>query len=488
MADPPPTGVRAEDICRLCENIIDLLSVHPTMLYEIGLTTIWKHVGHHLVFKDGDENVATSMSQFLKFPMSGGEGDTGNSLDNVGNDTKVKSPHSASSPYFEHSLQSQHSAHSDEDTHAHSNGDGLYHDERGEHARRHASGSTCRVLSSSPGDSARQVYSQRNHGGDKIEHLGCVGKEAALTEKLVVVEKEKDELLDKNWAQEEHIKRLEETLASKTSSLSEAESTASALKGDLERLTIDLSYAEIVRHNYVRQLLPNVFQRLLSSEEYKKTLSDVFNQAIVAGWSKGVKVKHSDEDVEAILATAADYDPECKSTFISAFDTLFVKKYPYVEKLIESFCLPLGDLQNMWSEGKGPTVGSSAANAYHWRLDSFGASCVTGNIFTWSLALGLIRSVLRSGEYSSLGHWRLDSSGASCVLGNILWRLESSGSSYVLKNIRRLAIGNWTHPKRLAFREIFVTWPLALGLIRSGKHYRDKTEARHWLRESVKGS
>ncbi|GJY82087.1 hypothetical protein Tco_0494838 [Tanacetum coccineum] len=72
MADPPPTGVRAEDICRLCENIIDLLPVHPTMLYEIGLTTIWKHVGHHLVFKDGDENVATSMSQFLKFPMSGG--------------------------------------------------------------------------------------------------------------------------------------------------------------------------------------------------------------------------------------------------------------------------------------------------------------------------------------------------------------------------------------------------------------------------------
>ncbi|GJV97445.1 hypothetical protein Tco_1549022 [Tanacetum coccineum] len=30
-----------------------------------------KHVGHHPVFKDGEGTAATSMSQFLKFPMSG---------------------------------------------------------------------------------------------------------------------------------------------------------------------------------------------------------------------------------------------------------------------------------------------------------------------------------------------------------------------------------------------------------------------------------
>ncbi|GKE46948.1 hypothetical protein Tco_1478206, partial [Tanacetum coccineum] len=102
---------------------------------------------------------------------------------------------------------------------------------------------------------------------------------------------------------------------------------------------------------------------LLSSEEYKKSLSDVFNQAIAAGWSKGMNVERSDEDAKAILATAADYDPECKSTFMSAFDALFVKSYPYVKKLAVSFRLPLGDLQNMWPEGEGPTVGSSAVNA-----------------------------------------------------------------------------------------------------------------------------
>ncbi|GKC61747.1 hypothetical protein Tco_1089345, partial [Tanacetum coccineum] len=150
------------------------------------------------------------------------------------------------------------------------------------------------------------------------EHLGCAGKEAALAEKLVMVEKEKYDLLDKSRVQEDRIKHLEEALASKTSSLSEAESVAGNLKGDLERLTLDLSHAEIVRHNYVRHLLPTVFQRLLSNDEYKKSLSDVFNQAIAAGWSEGVKVERSMEDAEEILSAATDYDPECKATFMSA--------------------------------------------------------------------------------------------------------------------------------------------------------------------------
>nr|GEV47332.1 hypothetical protein [Tanacetum cinerariifolium] len=186
------------------------------------------------------------------------EGDAGNSLDDARNDTEVNSPHFASSPHFEHSLQSQHSAHSDEDTHGHSNGDGLYHDKIDEHARRHASSSTGCVLSSSSGGSGCQRYEAldywelyqshfscqdvfdrltdtKNQLVDVIrsrsalsddhkilqqEHLSCVSKKPTLTQKLDVVEKEKDELLDKNREQEEQIKRLEEALASKTSSLS----------------------------------------------------------------------------------------------------------------------------------------------------------------------------------------------------------------------------------------------------------------------------
>ncbi|GJU88699.1 hypothetical protein Tco_1301122 [Tanacetum coccineum] len=202
-----------------------------------------------------------------------------------------------------------------------------------------------------------------DHKSLQQEHLGCAGKEAGLVEQLAMAEKEKDDLLDKNREQEERIKQLEEKLASKTSSLTESENYVGTLKGDLERLTVDLSHAEIVRHNYVRQLLPTVFQRLLSNDEYKHNLSDVFNQAIATGWSEGVKVRRAKEDADAILAEPTDYDPNCKDTFMSAFESLFTKSYPYVEKLDASFRLPLGDLQNMWSEGEGATVGSSAANA-----------------------------------------------------------------------------------------------------------------------------
>ncbi|GJV62326.1 hypothetical protein Tco_1468426 [Tanacetum coccineum] len=525
VTDPPPTGVLVEDICRLCENIIDLRPVHPAMLYAIGLTTIWKHVGHHPVFKDSEGTVATSMSQFLKFLMVRGvRVDKGTALranevipqhtiqslpsssqipeksaaegtsrrtkkkkgapltfaldESEGDDStrtssethhstsplntiisddvnpaagrgslvlesvrredddadhsleNVEDGNEANSPPIDHSLRPQHSYYSDEDAHVHFGG--LHHDEEDEQDHMHASGSFGHVVSSFSGGSARLAFPKQNPGGDgavmsdmminlatpavqaqqihlsdhqalqlswfalgrgalaqidllqwyealnndygelyeshrscqdvsnrlaktqnqlvdviqnrnqladenktlRQDHLGCAGKEAALAEKLAMVEKEKDDLLDKTGT----------------------------LKGDLEHFTLDLSHAEIVRHNYVRHLLPTVFQQLLSSDECKKSLSDVFNQAIAAGWSKGVKVEHSVEDAEVILSTASDYDPECKATFMSAFDALFTKSYPYVEKVTKSFRLPLGDHQNMRPEGTEPTLSSNAVD------------------------------------------------------------------------------------------------------------------------------
>ncbi|GJR58415.1 hypothetical protein Tco_1500577 [Tanacetum coccineum] len=201
-----------------------------------------------------------------------------------------------------------------------------------------------------------------SHWSCRDVHLGCVGKEAGLTEKLTAVEKARDDLLDKNRERDECIKQLEVDLASKTSSFTKAEGVVGTLQGDLERLTLDLSYAEIVRHNYVHQLLPTVVQRLLSNGEYKKSLTDVFNLAIAAGLLEGVKATCSEEEAQAFLATAVDYDPACKETFMSEFDSLFDKSYPYVEKLVESFRLPLGDLQNLWPEGTGPTLSGNAAD------------------------------------------------------------------------------------------------------------------------------
>ncbi|GJS91339.1 hypothetical protein Tco_0773975 [Tanacetum coccineum] len=542
VAEPPPIGVRAEYIRRLCEHIIDLLPVPPAMLYAVGLTTVWKHVGHHSVFKYGDGKVATSMSQFLKFPMAGGvrvgkgtalaanevipqhttpplpsgsqipeksdhqrvvevenervlaakrkaqtakdkavgkraaegasqrtkkkkttplsfalsdseadesnrsgsgthhsasplntiipnedglatsllsepvtqtEEGTDQPLDNVEDTTE------ANSPQFEHSPQYQQSDHSGEDTQTVRSGP----------ERTHASGSAGHGVSSTSGGSHRLAFPARHPGGDgagsslrrdavtpavrsqqsrlsdyqalqrswfelgrgalaQIDilrryealnedygelfeshrscravsdrltetqnqlldtvqsrnqlsedhkalqqvHLGCVGKEADLVEKLAAMEKERDDLLDRDRERGAH--------------------PAVGGGSRLQDFLLDRD-RRCCRHT----------KGLLSSDEYRKSLSDVFNLAIAAGWSEGVKAACSEEEAQAFLATAVDYDPACKETFMTEFDSLFDKSYPYVEKLAESFRLPLEDLQNMWPEGTRPTLSGNAAGA-----------------------------------------------------------------------------------------------------------------------------
>ncbi|GJU75980.1 hypothetical protein Tco_1273050 [Tanacetum coccineum] len=380
VSDPPPSGVSAEDVHRLCENVIDLRLVHLTMLYEIGLTTIWKHVGHHLAFKDGEENVAANMSEFLKFPMARGvrigrgtalrpnevivqnttppfggnaysrqeaqdkaagkrhgrvgtsghtkkrktaplsmglsefeadgslQGDSGTihsvtpintfnpvntnaeaegsnqalqyngrvkekaadaSNNNDNNTEEVNSPHSASSPHSKRSLHSEHSLHSEEHTEIRTPNDDVHLNERYDnvqHAATCTEGANLQTQLSPPAPLNSLVEALRtratlseDHKALQQVHLECVDKEDALAEKLV-------------------------------------------------RLTIDLSQAEAVRYNYVRQLLPTVIYRLLSIDEYKKSLYEPFNRSIIVGWAEGVKVDQTKEEARAILADADDYD------------------------------------------------------------------------------------------------------------------------------------------------------------------------------------
>nr|GEZ29911.1 hypothetical protein [Tanacetum cinerariifolium] len=320
MVDPLPTSVRAEDIHRLCESIIDVRPVHPAMLYEISLTTIWKHVGYHTVLKDGEGNASLNFSSFPCLGVHIGKGtalvankvvaqhtttplppgsqiteksdyqkvfeqsEPNNSTCSVSGTRHSASPlttiipndtnptpggwnltlESPNRPKGDTENSLDNAKNDTEDTHAHFDGDGLYHDKRYEHIYRNIlfrlraefflqqfrpSGSSLQANVSPPAsfvpvwnlttysilnddESCRDMMI--NLGSSislivhvkmfSIGHLGCVGKEETLIEKLVAVEKEKDKLLDKNREQEEQIRRLEETLASKTSSLSEAES------------------------------------------------------------------------------------------------------------------------------------------------------------------------------------------------------------------------------------------------------------------------
>nr|GEY21083.1 hypothetical protein [Tanacetum cinerariifolium] len=153
------------------------------------------------------------------------------------------------------------------------------------------------------------------------------------------------------------------------------------------------------------------------SDKYKKSLSDGFNQTITTGWSEGVKVERSDEDVKAILATAGDYDPKCKSTFMSVFDGIFVKRYPYVIfktcglKVKDPPSNPFWNVQRLGLLLLKPP-GVYVSSLGHWHLDLYLTTCVLGICFVpWPLALGLIPYALPfKGYVSSFGHWHLDSS------------------------------------------------------------------------------
>nr|GEU35205.1 hypothetical protein [Tanacetum cinerariifolium] len=425
VADLPLTSVWAKDIRRLCENIIDFHPVHPTMLYEIGLTTIWKHVRHCLVFKDGEGVgvrvgkgallrlmklfLTTLPNLFLLVPRS-----PRNLTIRSGFETR----HSASplttiisdnvDPTARGGSLVLESVRREEDdvnrsldnvegdTHVHFGGGGLHHDEGDEQTHRHASRS-----------SGRLAFPKRNPGGDGAGSSlrGDVVPPASfisawnLTTHSILNDVESCQDMMINLA----------TLAIK---LFRAHRSCKDVSDRLIETQNQL--VDVIQN---RSKLADDHKAL--HEEYKKSLSGVFNQAISAGWSEGVKVERTKEDAEEILADSG----------------LRSEEY---------------------------------ASLCHWRLDSSRASCISGNIrhlaigawihpkllacrgmyVTWPLALGLIRSILHFREYASLGHWRL----------------ESSGTSSISKNIRHLAIGAWAHLERLAFQGICITWPLALGL------------------------
>ncbi|GKE56207.1 hypothetical protein Tco_1495392 [Tanacetum coccineum] len=202
-----------------------------------------------------------------------------------------------------------------------------------------------------------------DHKNLQQEHLSCAGKEVGLVEKLVVVEKEKDDVLDKNREQGERIKQPQSGGNS-------------------------------------------------------------------VGWSEGVKVERNQEEAEAILADAANYDPYFKDTFILFCYFLAIYAFDFVYYLALGTCpyperLAFRELRHL-------AIGTWT----HPERLAFRELYVT-----WPLSLGLIRNVLRSRNCTSLGHWHLD----------------SSGTFYIPGIVRHLAIGTWTHSKRFAFRELYVT-------------------------------
>ena len=117
----------------------------------------------------------------------------------------------------------------------------------------------------------------------------------------------------------------------------------------------------MLRFNYVRQLVPTVVKRLQESDEYQMAWGEVFNAAIDTGWLEGVKVGRRPEQIEEIVNSASGFDMPAALNFRASYDAMFVRQFPFVEKIVASYRLPLADIMNVFPAGEGvtPGVGSS---------------------------------------------------------------------------------------------------------------------------------
>ena len=62
---PPFGGFQQAHIDALTSTVVDIQAVHPALLFEAGLTRVWKYPEHRPVFKDGEGNGNSSL--FLRF-------------------------------------------------------------------------------------------------------------------------------------------------------------------------------------------------------------------------------------------------------------------------------------------------------------------------------------------------------------------------------------------------------------------------------------
>ncbi|PWA82844.1 hypothetical protein CTI12_AA174500 [Artemisia annua] len=88
---------------------------------------------------------------------------------------------------------------------------------------------------------------------------------------------------------------------------------------------------------------------------------EVFNAALDAGWLAGLKLGRSEEEVAAYIAGNENFDMAAVQNFRAAYDEMFLRLFPYIERVASSFRLPLADVMNILPAGEENTVGTGAS-------------------------------------------------------------------------------------------------------------------------------
>ncbi|GJR39388.1 retrovirus-related pol polyprotein from transposon TNT 1-94 [Tanacetum coccineum] len=151
----------------------------------------------------------------------------------------------------------------------------------------------------------------------KEEHAGC-------GQRIQILENEKNYLSAANHDQAARIQALEAELSKKDSALTYAERMVAEGNKEREKLTTQLSQAEIKRFDSIRKLLPTVVSRL------KSRIQAEFIRAFQHGYPgwMGQRVERG-------------------TKLNPMYDDLFKKEYPYVQKIASGFCHLVADLQKI---------------------------------------------------------------------------------------------------------------------------------------------
>ncbi|GKA40301.1 hypothetical protein Tco_0732894 [Tanacetum coccineum] len=101
---------------------------------------------------------------------------------------------------------------------------------------------------------------------------------------------------------------------------------------------------EADRQNIVLEFIPVVVKRLHTSVEYRQSLAAPVSLCFTARWLGGLSLGRSEDEISQILSESKDLDIEGSRSWEAKHRELFTKSYPYVQKVADSYDLPMDEL------------------------------------------------------------------------------------------------------------------------------------------------
>ncbi|GJX82290.1 hypothetical protein Tco_0331771 [Tanacetum coccineum] len=160
-------------------------------------------------------------------------------------------------------------------------------------------------------------------------HSGCSDRDRELMDWLKDMEKERDDWRQTASEQVERIKKLKEALEPKSKQLVDDEEKVQLLE---------------------------VVKKLHMSVEYMKSLAVPIGLCLSAGWLGDLSLGKTQEQIAAMLFETSNLDIEGFITWKDKHCEIFTKQYPYVQKVVDSYRLPMDALMKISPDDPPPTA------------------------------------------------------------------------------------------------------------------------------------